>query len=1078
MRQAALLFLLLFFSTASLAQEAPVTPQEEAIAEMEQCGMDEEKVIPLDGTLCRDDIAFGMMYDFFPSVYNTLIPLWDLSMFSSLASSPSTPETVGHYNGDDVMIVLYDMIYEILLWAGLILLGLLALNFLLRALRGDSVFADDGENESKDSAQTLASGIGTGAIFLISIKNFTVGMLVVFSLSAFALTIANSVSSFFLSTMQTMYEQNQRDAEVPALPGDVVDRHSFAADHFYRSLTRMQLCRMQSTSYALTDVGSGYMTSQDYQQGVSCQYGENRVADKLYKDEGESPAFIGRYSSPVNTTVWHHFTADELIFGTTPKMLEQCRMEPVSLPEYECGSFEIKHITWADNPLVQLLDSPAPLVQVLSDIGASLSATSAPDEIRGVLAQQWGVLKAEVDDAYESLDSRFSQKETENVILDNRVVSKKSAFERVQDESRRPHYEDLIRKLSQFAMNAVMFGQHERFVRENQTYTVPANFRSIEVHSDVAESLARIVREGQCRDYPKNLVNASAATKFMTGEASVYPAEGIARCIDFPNANVLGYPSPWAGMDADESHVAAQQEFDNQVAEFQVAWEAAVTALTAQRWAVEEGFFELINGLSPDDWWKRMRQRGYLAAPDYIQKAVSKSQRNKDNLTALIDNFDAGPMRFNSYYMDENLVNDRDVEDLFNDYQLAGSQILDSTNLTMDRLDPLLDRADWVSSKRQYLRQGTLPLTTTWMDELLGILPSSQHVLARLGVSTDPEAKNRELCIEDAGKCPFILTDPLVEISLIGHDILDMGITLYLMALPVKGINEIRAMTSRTGKGVMGAESRFYKAIGKSAGYLSFAGKAIAKQLELFDFIFDKLSPLMFFFIIIGAAMAYLLPFLPKLFMYFNFVTWVTIVVMASFGVLVWALYLMRMRENKEQLRSAGLHFSVQIMLRPTFNLIGVIFSILFFYVVAVVIGLSAWWIDAMPAGSAFFDSNILRYFTDAIIVISMFAFIYYVGIKLVLEMINELESSMLTKFGVKTGPNSSSLNNVIKAIVFDRMRIMAQRMNAFSDSRGTTRGQQKAAQEMQGYAAQLNQQMAAAEEMAKKSGDAGKKGK
>ena len=1065
--------ILTFYLLPAVAQEVAPVPESEELRRVAECGMDDGKVIPLDGTLCRDDIAFGMMYDFFPSVYNELIPFWGLSMFSTLGSSPNVPESAGQYNGEDVMMVLYEMLYDIIIWVIIAVVGLLVLHYLLRLIRGDSIFGDDSDDKTKDDTQSLAVGMGSAALFLLSLKNVIVGMLVIFSLSMFSLTIANSISSYFLSSIQLFYEKAQdENGVVRPLPG-VVDRHTFSADHYYRTLTRLQLCRMQSASYGLTSAAVGYANSGDYLKGANCQYGDDRVEDKRKVDGADVPAFIDRRSSSVSNDAWYQFSTDELVFGVNPRMHSQCRIEPVSLPDYECGTLDIASINWGENPLIQMLDSPEALVSVLSSMGDTLSGDSSPNTIKTVTREAWTELKSKLDEAYEELDEQFSNMDAGTVILDNRVVTKKEAFQMIQDETRRPYYEDVIRKLSQYAINLVMFGQHDRFVYEQATFEVMPNFDGIVHHSNIAEELAGIVREGHCYDSPKNIVDAVSTSKYMRGEISSLPASSLAKCIDFNTKEVLGYPIPWSTMPPKEASDAAKDKFNEIKGRFQVQWDVAVSGLSQQRWAAEEIFMELVGELAPENWWKRMRQRGYLAAPDYVQKAIDKNQRMGDNLAYLTDNFDASNLRYNSFFMDQLLVTNRDIEDRFTDFRYAGSEILDATNLNMNKLDPLIDRSDWVSSKQQYLRQGTIPLATTWMEELFSILPSSKHILTRLGISASANDKNKQACLTDPSKCPFPLTDPLVELSLVGHDILDVGITVYLMAIPVKGINELRALDGKRGTGTISAKSSFYKKIGSSMGYLSFAGEAAGKALGLFDFVFDILSNLMIFFIVIGAAMAYLLPFLPKLFMYLNFVSWGTIVIMASFGVMLWSVYLLRMNENKEQLKSAGMHFSVQILLRPSFNLIGVIFAIVFFYVVAYLIGITAWWMNAIPAGSSYFDTNILRFFTDSMIVISIFAFLYYVGIKTVFELISEIESTMLIKFGVKAGPSQGSLNNVVKAIVFDKMRHMSSKMNSFLDGRGVTKSQFDAAQDLMRYSQELNHQTKAMNETnkAKKDG-------
>ena len=148
--------LLLFFSLSVHADNSGA----ENVFNQTDCASEEDRVLPGNGTLCQDDIAFGIMYEMFPSLFKELVPLWSLSSFNfgDDESGLATPDLLGEYYGDRVLFVLFNLFYKLVILLVGVYVGVLVISIIFKKIRGIPISG----NELGDHRDTPTSWVAGG----------------------------------------------------------------------------------------------------------------------------------------------------------------------------------------------------------------------------------------------------------------------------------------------------------------------------------------------------------------------------------------------------------------------------------------------------------------------------------------------------------------------------------------------------------------------------------------------------------------------------------------------------------------------------------------------------------------------------------------------------------------------------------------------------------------------------------------------------------------------------------------------------------------------------------------------------
>jgi hypothetical protein len=169
-------------------------------------------------------------------------------------------------------------------------------------------------------------------------------------------------------------------------------------------------------------------------------------------------------------------------------------------------------------------------------------------------------------------------------------------------------------------------------------------------------------------------------------------------------------------------------------------------------------------------------------------------------------------------------------------------------------------------------------------------------------------------------------------------------------------------------------------------------------------------------FMALGAALAYLLPLVPKIYLYLGFVSWLMVFVMASFSIMLLSLFWIRFHEKRDLIRTALLHYGIELAFKPTFNLLAVFFAAYFFYVVAFIVGGTMSFVWDLSSDK---DSFLMPYI-EIIFILLVVTFVYIIGLRYVYQLMDDLAGEILSRLGVQNKKVKDKVSDFIKAILFD----------------------------------------------------------
>lgn len=217
----------------------------------------------------------------------------------------------------------------------------------------------------------------------------------------------------------------------------------------------------------------------------------------------------------------------------------------------------------------------------------------------------------------------------------------------------------------------------------------------------------------------------------------------------------------------------------------------------------------------------------------------------------------------------------------------------------------------------------------------------------------------------------------------------------------------------------------FSGAIGdRASGSASTGNNAIFKVADTLgiasDYMFSTFATLIALYWVVGALLAYLLPLLPMLYLYMKFISWIMVVLMASFSVLLWAMYWVRFKEKRQVIRDAGYHFGLEIMFKPTMSLLSVIYAWYFFYVTTFVIGATISWVNLLPLDGQ--GGMGMRYILDPFFAWMLIAYVYFVGLSFSYKMMDLMQSEIFEKLGISGINEQNKMGMFLQTMIYQKV--------------------------------------------------------
>jgi hypothetical protein len=1044
------ILLVTFVLVVGSAPAMAVSTQDETIS---SCGIKEDDIIPGDGTICKEDIAFGMLYELFPSIMESINPLLDMTPLSQVSEgTPSIESLRGEYYGDKVFFVLFDLFYDLILVCIAIYIGLIGFNAGLRMLKGESLSE---ESPTRDSTRSWVVGAGIGGAFLLPYKQFFLGQVIVFSLGVASLSMANFVLSLFLSSQEAMFEQStQGVSQVFAENGvNEIKRHDYLSDSYYRYLVRMELCRRETAAYWLTAMAQDTESPEDLKSWYQCAYGnDGAYGDSTGVIKSQEVPFVWLAFEESSTPLAEDYinrTVSNVSFLIASAAAPQCDViKDAPQVNYSCGSIDIHQPNWSNNAFIQLMGKRV-FLSAIARLTKGLKPGMSGPAITGFLESEWGTFYRAVEDANHTLNESME----DFLSLTNRAdaTDEQLASYRQYEKIKLDKSQKLIKQLSiyfhQEAMNILTFGNvwHRRNKVDDEwndwaKLSTHSSMDGLTHHLSKAREIADAVERIQCLELGNSLGRPKKALAFLQGE-TVQMSEGAQfRCLDMDAGVVIEHDALHdSGGEGLRQYAVARM--DVLADELKVLWQRTVIEHSAQRKGIETAYLSSVESIEGGNWWLKMRQEGYLSVASYAFKMNDAIQSLKIGVRQIVNHYSLKSPAYDARYVSNDLANDEVFESDFPLY-MYGDQALHDTRPKGRTIDPFVDNNHWIMGQVQQLRQPSL--NHGGLEDWGSILQFFK-MPSVMGLGVNGE-KDEEACLTEASRCPFPLRDPLVELNQFGHDLVNVAISFYSLMVTKElldiGIDATR-VTYKTSSGLrkglgdrlaITESSKTGKGLKVTKGAFKILGSLGGAMLGQADVLFEMLSGIMLFVLGIGALLAYALPLLPYMYLYMGFITWITVLVMSSFSILLWTLFWIRYKEKQDLLKKAGYHYGLELLFKPTFNLLSVLFAWYFFYGVAFVINMMSHWVFDVQIGGMS-DGGFFRSYIDPMFTWLMVCFVYMVGLRYAYKLMDTLTMELLQKLGVDKSKDNDKMSALMKTVLFDMAKGKTDQMKGAMDN-------------------------------------------
>jgi hypothetical protein len=999
------------------------------------CGIKNGEVISFDGSLCQEDIAYGFVSDIFPSIIDEISPL--IRLMDHKGSSNTVAEQAlsqGNFYGDETIIFLFDLFYYLSLGLFIAYFVLVGINLLGDLIRGD--LNNKNDIEEKDSIKSYSIGAVIAALLLIPYKNIFLGMAFTLIFGLGALSLVNAVYSTFLAL-------NEADTQNPALTvfdtslqskNGIIDRHTYLSDSFYRYLLKMELCRKETSSYWLSGILQSTANAQHIDELSRCSLGlEEPFQFTDYLRYGSGSAFVWGKQSETTTPIEKNKAVrylSEIEFKVSSAASRSCTVDAANTLEYKCGSFKVYQPNWGANPLVTLLGQDK-FINFLADLHGGLKPNMSAEAVKSLIRSVWVRIDADIRDRLSNLSTESTNIEgVTTTAIDSESEDVKQAYANFIATKNKSNYQTLAADIHQYANNILMFGAAMNIRNQNDTVGqwMPSPTNSLEnlkYHEQKVKSLADIAQRIQCNDQGYKNDGSYITEQYLKNNRTYLPTNAHARCLDVQNKTTLEYDENANGKTVEQLRVSAVKRDEELAKLYSVEWGSLVNSFAETRRGVESSYVETVQSFDGGSWWHRLRLEGYLSIASYIYVINQNVEQMEGGLRRVINSFESGTPNYDSRYVSVESNMENEISARYPDY-IRSDQVINSTNLR-GRIDPYIDNQYWLASQEQMMRQPML--YEGGMNDFYRIfefMTTPTAHLSRLGFSSATQKKDITKCLNDASFCPFPTTDPSVELSQFGKDIMMTGFSFYSTVLAIQGValtaksaklNKLKKQSSKNDlENALGSISNKKKGYGTSSlnGLIS-AGEGI---FTMTDFLFDVFGIVILFAIVLGAALYYILPILPIIYLYLNFIAWLLIYLMSAFSVMLGAFLWLRYRSKRELISGALTQYGVELLFRPLTGFITVLFAYLFFRVVAFFIAITIGWFDFLPVNQD--ESFQVMDIILPVIYWLVITFLYGVGLALCYRLMSDMYAVLLDRLGVQNKESKDKVTELVKMILFD----------------------------------------------------------
>lgn len=961
------------------------------------CGLVDNKVAEQNFEVCQKDESFRMLYELFPKFFDEgVFQLYDFGDIENLKDNPEVSSENQFRKFSDLLYAVFGTLLSVTHYIIAFFLFYYTFFSMLRtAESGD--FMDNGK-------QTIMLSLIYGGVvgfLLLPIAGLTMIQLFILCLSILAISLANFVYGNYLSIYQTDLNLVDMDEEPSYILSEMEDSNTgLMAKSYISDLTKIAVCRDISSQILLEEKVFDLKVDNSHER-INCTAGKEHYTDINDYSKTENrpyPSFFNLdYTGFYNGREKTIETSSSLTFGIGVNKIEKRSCSNDNYRAYTCGKIKIKSPKINDAFLVKVYGINN-FIMKIKEITDSLSLSG---DNYNKIHSNWLSMKSDIETKLLSLknlnDGSEESKMASDIMLDIDTSSVKA----------------LSSIYHQLILNSLTTGiGFKTFLNKKGTADEKEivnnfdfkNYKALERDWELIKPIARIIEENHCIMNSAGLSASVETLKHLdTLRATV---NGSARCINFDERKVYGVVDGSPLLDIVESKLKSAELTKEAIIQF----DKVAQDVFKRRKEVEQSFLSSINIESQEQTLNNLRQRGWLTMPTYLMAASQEIKTNNLYIKELFNSNKFAPLQIGEKGAAATLtIGNQNIEKFVPFFD--GSNIFQYLVNIESNKSVYFDTESFAMSKIQNDPEGIKNGNFNLNDFLQIIMNPIGPLKEALGIRQVEDFKEIdnsqksiiELCKNENEICPLPRTDPLIGLSQYGHYLMNVSINYFIIIASFKGLVTVgqgmKSTKTKDAKAGVGSKNKILSNITKK---FSSSSGSVGKGLEYFGEFLDLMSEIlssigyiviMLFFV--GVFLAYIFPLLPMIYFVVGYITWMLLIVQVMIISPVWVAHFIRYRENKEVIVQAAKNYGLQILFKPLFMVLGMIFAWELLKVALFFINLTIFSLF----GSISSDGDILSFLQETIFLI-LLIFILYVVIKFILDMISSITEILLKTLG------------------------------------------------------------------------------
>lgn len=994
-------------------------------ANANDCAVNNDKVKEYSYEICQEDESFRVLYEMFPRLFDE--GLFIFGDFGEIEDLKNNPEVALDNQYKKFSNLFYEIFRSMSTLITYLIMFFVFYNTFFTILKTteEGGFID----YNRESLLKTFGYAGVTIFLLLPVGNLITAQLILLALAVLGISLANYIYGYYLASLQTNieYVASEEDQENRFL----IDEYegtgaAMAAKSYTSQLTKIALCRETTSQYLMTQEAFSTNNS-NVDERRACSAGTetfNKIND--YINEGSEPMYPSffnvQYDDVKRLTRGTLAQNKNINFG----IIENRSCPTDLIRHYSCGEITTKVPKISDNYLINLYGFENFINRIIS-VANSLTLTG---NNQSIIENGWQSIKTEILNEVEVKaqqdKSNLGSGELEKIKLAEEIYYKRDLMQlkKVSYIYHQLILNALTSGLSLHTYNTEGFFDYILNIFEEDFEKQYDNFNAFQRDWSRIENLAKKIQKNQCQLNSNGLNNSHTFVERLD-KGSFFGGGTSVRCVDFDSMEVYGVDSEGQPIDK----VAAIQSSKALLEQINQEFEDISQEIFNRRVAVEMSFINSLAEMQDENLLNDIRKRGWLTMPSYIMEFSKDIKVNNTYIKALIGSNGFKPLRMERNMVSYEIMGDPTIlNNSFTSYTgLANvfQSFVDQKKENNIYDDNATFTQSLIESDQEKFLRGEQDLTEFIFTTLNPIQPLKETLgLDMVENLTDTESNLAliEECQQDIDKCPIPKRDPIVELNRYGHYLINNSLQYFTILIGLKGLASF-------GKGVKNhsenlnnkkdLQSQFINAgikEGKNKSYgeskvLSNSLSMVGDSLDIVSDILSAIGFLVVMLFFVGVFLAYILPLIPLIYFVIGFLGWLLMVIQTLMIIPVWAVYFIKYKDYKNIINSAAKTYGLQIVLKPSFMVIGLMFAwelikaALFFINVTI-----------FPLLNAMSSDATLLSFTQNVVFLMIFVFIIGIIISFVLNVMQSLSDQLLTMMNVQpAGDTNEGFSSIMQ---------------------------------------------------------------